>query len=115
MSTQYCSFCHRSQDEIQRLIAGPDGVNICDECVQLCAEILREEAMAQEAPKAQAIAFEAVPSPRDIVRKLDEYVVGQERAKKVLSVAVYNHYKRITSGRDDDVELQKSNILLLGP
>lgn len=115
MSTQHCSFCHRSQDEIQRLIAGPDGVNICDECVQLCAEILREEVMTQEAPKAQAIAFETVPSPRDIVRKLDEYVVGQERAKKVLSVAVYNHYKRITSGRDDDVELQKSNILLLGP
>jgi len=115
MSTQHCSFCHRSQDEIQRLIAGPDGVNICDECVQLCAEILREEAIGQEAPKAQALAFETVPSPREIVRKLDEYVVGQERAKKVLSVAVYNHYKRITSGRDDDVELQKSNILLLGP
>ncbi len=110
---QYCSFCRRSQDEVQRLIAGPDGAFICDECVELCHEILQEEGITSEAP---AVAWERILQPKEIVERLDEYVVGQDRAKKVLSVAVYNHYKRIASGQDhSDVELQKSNILLLGP
>ncbi|NOX63826.1 MAG: ATP-dependent Clp protease ATP-binding subunit ClpX [Chloroflexi bacterium] len=116
MSLQYCSFCHRSNMEVSRLIAGPDDVNICDECVVLCNEILLEEEKEERRSESDAIPFERVPSPREIVSRLDEYVIGQERAKKVLSVAVYNHYKRILSGQDNaDVELQKSNILLLGP
>jgi len=110
---QRCSFCRRSKDEVQRLIAGPDGVYICDECVMLCQEILQEEGLT---PKGRSVTWERVLQPKEIVEKLDEYVIGQDRAKKVLSVAVYNHYKRIASGRDHtDVELQKSNILLLGP
>ncbi len=113
VSPQHCSFCHRSQDEVQRLIAGPDGVFICDECVQLCQEVLEEEGVTSN---AQPVTREHILQPKEIVEKLDEYVVGQDRAKKVLSVAVYNHYKRIASGQDhSDVELQKSNILLLGP
>ncbi len=116
MSTQYCSFCHRSQEEVQRLIAGPDDVNICDECIHLCLEILQEEGVGQEGETPpQPLIFDRIPSPREIVARLDEYVIGQDRAKKVLSVAVYNHYKRITSNQGDEVELQKSNILLLGP
>ena len=110
---QRCSFCRRSKDEVQRLIAGPDGVYICDECVMLCQEILQEEGIT---PKSRSVTWERVLQPKEIVEKLDEYVIGQDRAKKVLSVAVYNHYKRIASGQDHaDVELQKSNILLLGP
>ena len=113
LGLQRCSFCHRSQDDVQRLIAGPDGVAICDECVRLCQEVLQEEGVG--APKP-ALSWERVLQPREIVEKLEEYVVGQDQAKKVLSVAVYNHYKRISSGQDHaDVELQKSNILLLGP
>ncbi len=118
MTAQYCSFCHRGQDEVHRLIAGPDGANICDLCVNLSYEILREEGVEQPkegAPHAPPLSFDHLPSPREIVARLDEYVVGQGRAKKVLSVAVYNHYKRINSNQSDDVELQKSNILLLGP
>ncbi len=118
MSQHYCSFCHRSEDEVQRLIAGPDGVNICDECVGLCVEILEEEGVTPSAQQKAPInlSMDRVLSPQELVTRLDEYVIGQERAKKVLSVAVYNHYKRIIWGQDtDDVELQKSNILLLGP
>ncbi len=112
-----CSFCQRTQDEVGRLIAGPDGVGICDECVALCVEILNEEGNDLATPDGVAAEFGPIPSPREIVAQLDQYVIGQERAKKVLSVAVYNHYKRIApENRDDDaVELQKSNILLLGP
>ncbi len=111
----HCSFCGREQSEIKRLIAGPNGVYICDKCITLCKQIIDQE----EAPPARAGAFSAianVPTPATIYERLNQYVVGQERAKKVLSVAVYNHYKRITLGpRADDVELQKSNVLLVGP
>ncbi len=113
--TQHCSFCHRGATEVQRLIAGPEQVYICDECVELCVEILEEEKQ-QEDKERTADGLSGLPAPREIYRRLEEYVVGQERAKKVLSVAVYNHYKRIKAGPAvDDVELQKSNILLIGP
>jgi len=110
--TQICSFCKRTQDEVTRLIAGPDRVFICDECVDLCKEILEEEI---EPIMPAEFSMGRIPSPKEIYEKLNEWVVGQNRAKKVLSVAVYNHYKRIAAGRKDDVELQKSNILLIGP
>jgi len=113
--TQYCSFCHRTYEEVDRLISGPDDVFICDECVWLCVEILEEEKQREQQDHAETGLTE-LPAPREIFRRLDEYVIGQERAKKVLSVAVYNHYKRIKAGAAvDDVELQKSNILLIGP
>jgi len=117
MSKQTCSFCNRTEDEVRRLIAGPDGINICDECVSLCVEILEEENISSDAQKPPlTFTLDRVMPPRELVRRLNEYVIGQERAKKVLSVAVYNHYKRIISGNEpEDVELQKSNILLLGP
>ncbi|MBS7457665.1 ATP-dependent Clp protease ATP-binding subunit ClpX [Coralloluteibacterium stylophorae] len=106
----YCSFCGKSQHEVRKLIAGPS-VFICDECVELCNDIIREE--LEE--KAQA-ARSHLPKPREIMDVLDQYVVGQPRAKKTLSVAVYNHYKRIESRqKNDDIELAKSNILLIGP
>jgi ATP-dependent Clp protease ATP-binding subunit ClpX len=111
---QRCSFCRRAHDEVNRLIAGPEGVFICDECVDLCREILEEEAVAYKPPKEFKV--ERILSPKEILEHLNQYVVGQERAKRVLSVAVYNHYKRINSGGVvDDVELEKSNILLIGP
>jgi ATP-dependent Clp protease ATP-binding subunit ClpX len=118
MSKQTCSFCNRPESEVQRLIAGPEGVNICDECVALCVEILEEENItpSTEQKPPLTLSLDLILSPRELVRRLDDYVIGQERAKKVLSVAVYNHYKRIISGADaEDVELQKSNIMLLGP
>ncbi len=109
---QRCSFCRRSQDEVGRLIAGPEQVYICDECVDLCKEILDEE--PRETPAT--ISPEVNLSPKELFEKLNEFVVGQDQAKKVLSVAVYNHYKRIRSqGKPSDVEIQKSNIVLIGP
>jgi ATP-dependent Clp protease ATP-binding subunit ClpX len=112
---QHCSFCHRNHQEVDRLIAGPDDVYICDECVALCVEILEEEKQRDDESRALD-GIGHLPSPREIYERLEEYVIGQERAKKVLSVAVYNHYKRIKAGKPlDDVELQKSNILLVGP
>lgn len=114
VDVERCSFCHRDQSQVRRLIAGPDGVFICDECVTLCQEVLEEDGVQAE-PVAPDPGLRLV-SPKEIMAQLDEYVVGQTRAKKVLSVAVYNHYKRIASGASqDDVELEKSNILLIGP
>ncbi len=107
----YCSFCGKSQHEVRKLIAGPS-VFICDECVDLCNDIIREE--IQDAPVESS--SDALPSPREISTILDDYVIGQRRAKKVLSVAVYNHYKRLQcDDKKDEVELGKSNILLVGP
>jgi ATP-dependent Clp protease ATP-binding subunit ClpX len=106
----YCSFCGKSQHEVRKLIAGPS-VFICDECVELCNDIIREE--MQETAAQQS---DDLPKPHEINSILDEYVIGQSRAKKILSVAVYNHYKRLqSSGRKDEVEIAKSNILLVGP
>jgi ATP-dependent Clp protease ATP-binding subunit ClpX len=112
-----CSFCGRSQDEVQRLIAGPGTVFICSECVALCSAIIAEDSEQQIPPRRAAFSGPArLPVPRRLREKLDQYVVGQERAKVVLAVAVYNHYKRLRAGmKVDDVELGKSNILLLGP
>jgi len=108
-----CSFCGKSQEQVHRLIAGPGGVYICDECIDLCQEIIAEE---QAAPAAQRLQITKVPTPKRIMEQLNQYVIGQDRAKKVLSVAVYNHYKRVAAGMQiDDVELGKSNILLIGP
>jgi ATP-dependent Clp protease ATP-binding subunit ClpX len=137
-----CSFCGKSQEQVRKLIAGP-GVYICDECVDLCNEILDEELLdsnagvSQPAPRSEPpqkrrtrsgnLSLNQMPKPREIKKHLDEHVIGQDEAKKVLSVAVYNHYKRLsltqakTNGKtaqtaqDDAVELQKSNILLIGP
>ena len=109
-----CSFCTRGQEEVQRLIAGPGGVFICDECVTLCTQIIAEERATKAA--SAPITLSRLPAPMRIREQLDQYVIGQDRAKKVLAVAVYNHYKRIQAGLEvDGVELQKSNILLLGP
>ncbi len=109
----HCSFCGKPQDQVSRLIAGPGGVFICNECVELCREIIDEDGRTDKEPKSG----KAIPKPREIMAALDEYVIGQESAKRALSVAVYNHYKRITAPKDpdDDVELQKSNIVMLGP
>ncbi len=107
----HCSFCGKSQDEVRKLIAGPT-VYICDECIELCNEIIAEESEEEKLIKGKV----TVPKPREIKDRLDEYVIGQEKAKKILSVAVHNHYKRIDSKISmGDVELQKSNILLIGP
>jgi ATP-dependent Clp protease ATP-binding subunit ClpX len=109
-SVLHCSFCGKSQDEVRKLIAGPT-VYICDECIELCNEIIAEEAEERFVPGRLT-----VPKPMEIKAKLDEYVIGQENAKKILSVAVHNHYKRIdTRVASGDVELQKSNIILIGP
>lgn len=108
-----CSFCGRTEQQVRKLIAGPSGVYICDECVDLCDEILEEEYQENYEDKDEEEIN--LLKPREIKQFLDEYVVGQEDAKRALSVAVYNHYKRIQAGRDMNVELQKSNILMVGP
>ncbi|HRL10653.1 MAG TPA: ATP-dependent Clp protease ATP-binding subunit ClpX [Aggregatilineales bacterium] len=110
-----CSFCGRTHDEVERLIAGPDGVYICNYCVELCHSLLLDEEVTQR-PQNSDFEFDTVMSPRQLMQHLDQYVVGQNHAKRVLSVAVYNHYKRIQSRQGNDgVELEKSNILMLGP
>ena len=108
-----CSFCGKTEDQVRRLIAGPDGAFICDECVEICAGIIEEEVYGDRNNGAEEEIN--LLKPKEIKEFLDQYVIGQDAAKKVLSVAVYNHYKRVLAGKDLDVELQKSNILLLGP
>lgn len=110
-SNLFCSFCGKSQDEVKKLIAGPS-VYICDECIELCNDIIAEEYEKEDATRKST----TIPKPAEIKKSLDEYVIGQDRAKKILSVAVNNHYKRIEAKKSvSDVELQKSNILLIGP
>jgi ATP-dependent Clp protease ATP-binding subunit ClpX len=110
-----CSFCNKTQNQVKKLIAGPNGVYICDECIDICADILEEELEDDNTKEAVHPEINLL-KPREIKSFLDEYVIGQEEAKKVLSVAVYNHYKRVTAPKDlDDVELQKSNIIMIGP
>ncbi|MCB0339528.1 MAG: AAA family ATPase, partial [Bdellovibrionales bacterium] len=110
-NTLVCSFCKKTQEEVRKLIAGP-AVYICDECIDLCNDIIAEEVEQEDGFRHDT----KVPKPREIKTFLDQYVIGQERAKKVLSVAVHNHYKRIEhSAHNDDVELAKSNIVLIGP
>ena len=106
-----CSFCNKSQEQVKKLIAG-NGVYICDECIDICAEIIDEEFSEADTTDDREINL---LKPKEIKEFLDEYVIGQEEAKKVLSVAVYNHYKRVLSGKSLDVELQKSNIIMVGP
>lgn len=108
-----CSFCNKTEDQVHKLIAGPNGVYICDECVEICSEIIEEE-MEEEDVLENEYAIN-LQKPMEIKAFLDEYVIGQDEAKKTLAVAVYNHYKRIMSGKYLDVEVQKSNILMLGP
>ena len=111
-----CSFCNKSQDQVKKMIAGPAGVYICDECIEICSDILEEEFDQDTEDTAEATPDFKLLKPKEIKQFLDEYVIGQEVAKKVLSVAVYNHYKRVTAKKEpDDVELQKSNIIMIGP
>lgn len=108
-----CSFCNKTQDQVKKLISGPSGVYICDECVDICADIIEEE--YEEEPVEEDLDINLL-KPVEIKEFLDDYVIGQEEAKKVLAVSVYNHYKRVTAPKDDDdVELQKSNIIMVGP
>ena len=109
-----CSFCHKSEDQVRKLIAGPEGVFICDECIGICSEIMEEELGDYDQEDIYDTDINLL-KPEEIHKILDDYVIGQDEAKKALSVAVYNHYKRITASRNLDVELQKSNILMLGP
>lgn len=111
-----CSFCGKTQDQVRKLIAGSNNVFICDECIELCSEILEEEfADAQEEENSSAFSDINLMKPKEIKAFLDEYVIGQDEAKKVLAVAVYNHYKRVTTSKRIDMDLAKSNILMLGP
>ena len=108
-----CSFCGKHEDEVERIIAGP-GAYICNECVQLCMSLLDDEGYGEEHNEFPE-TVEQLPTPKEVKEILDQYVIGQESAKVALSVAVYNHYKRIYFGGSNDVELQKSNILMIGP
>jgi ATP-dependent Clp protease ATP-binding subunit ClpX len=108
----YCSFCRRSHRDVGPLVEGPGDVYICGECIELCQSIIDQEKKRRGGPKT---ASSNTPAPRSIKEKLDAYVIGQGRAKKVLSVAVHNHYKRLSIGADRDVEIEKSNILFVGP
>ena len=108
-NTLFCSFCGKSQKEVKKLIAGPT-VFVCDECVELCMDIIKEDGKDNQNKIKQS-----TPKPREIYSILNDYVIGQENAKKVLSVAVYNHYKRLSHSKNTDVEISKSNILLIGP
>ena len=110
-----CSFCGKAQEQVNRLISGPNGAFICDECIDICAEILEDEAIEERDSKHSAKEDINLLKPEELKAFLDDYVIGQDQAKKVLSVAVYNHYKRVLAGNSIDVELQKSNILMLGP
>ncbi len=110
-----CSFCGKSQQQVRKLIAGPNGAYICDECIDICSEIIEEELMGNGRAADEQDFDINLLTPKEMKEFLDDYVIGQEEAKKVLSVAVYNHYKRITSEEEVDVELQKSNVLMLGP
>ena len=112
--TVCCSFCGKSQDMVRKLIAGPNNVFICNECTELCSAIVEEDAYYEE-KKSKTVARKDLPKPAEIKSKLDEYVIGQDSAKIALSVAVYNHYKRIYYSKDCDVDIQKSNVLMLGP
>ena len=114
MPMVHCSFCGKTEKQVHKLVAGPNGVYICDECIDLCDEILAEEFQDDFDTPEEETEINLL-KPKEIKAFLDEYVVGQEDAKKALSVAVYNHYKRIMNGADMDVELQKSNILMVGP
>ncbi len=119
ISPRRCSFCGKTEDQVFRLLSGPNGVYICDECVSLAYDVIKEEkasALSGGVENANGVV-KSPPKPQEIVKRLNEYVIGQERAKKVLSVAVYNHYKRIVGGvgSDEDVEIYKSNILMIGP
>ena len=110
-----CSFCNKPQDKVRKLIAG-DGVYICDECVEVCAEIVEDELYSSDFDDDPVLKDEInLLTPKEIKGFLDEYVIGQDDAKKALSVAVYNHYKRVLAGKSLDVELQKSNIIMVGP
>ena len=110
-----CSFCNKPQDKVRKLIAG-DGVYICDECVEVCAEIVEDALYGSEFEQEPSFRDEInLLRPKEIKELLDEYVIGQDDAKKALSVAVYNHYKRVLAGKQADVELQKSNIIMLEP
>lgn len=113
----FCSFCGRLREEVEKMIEGPDYIYICNDCVDMCHKIMQEESIpVANSDKKELVETKELPSPEDIKKVLDEYVIGQNEAKKVLSVAVYNHYKRIKNQEKlDDVEIQKSNILLLGP
>ena len=119
MKNVYCSFCGKPQSSVKKIVAGP-GVYICDECIGLCTSILEEEGFLDDEETYSLNENEKIPSPKEIKKVLDDYVIGQDEAKKILSVAVYNHYKRInheekTKNKEDEIEIQKSNILLLGP